>query len=42
MEVSHLEARAEAAERKAPEAAKEVAGTKAIALSEYQSSAEFE
>ena len=42
MEVSHLHARVEAAERKAAEVVEEVAAAKAITLLEYQSSAEFE
>ena len=42
MEVSRLQAWAEATERKAAEVAKKVATAKAMALSEYQSSAEFQ
>ena len=42
MEVSRLQARAEDAERKAVKATEEVATTKIVAFSEYQSSAEFE
>ena len=42
MEVSRLHARAEAAERKATKAIDKVAGAKAVALSDYQSSAKFE
>ena len=42
MEVSCLQARAKATERKVVEATEEVAATKAVALSEYQSSYEFE
>ena len=42
MEVSRLQAWAEAAERKVAEVAKKVAATKAMALLEYQSSAEFQ
>ena len=41
MEAFHLQARAEAAKRKAAEVADEVAKAKAMALSEYQSSVEF-
>ena len=42
MEVSRLQARTKATKRKAVEAEEDVAAAKAIALSEYQSSAEFE
>ena len=41
MEVSRLQAQAKAAERKATKAIDEVAGAKAVALFEYQSSVEF-
>ena len=41
IEVFRLQARAEAAKRKAVEAAEEVVAAKAIALFEYQSLAEF-
>ena len=42
MEVSCLQAQAKAAERKVDEVTEEVAAAKAMSLSEYQSSAEFE
>ena len=42
MEVSHLQAQAEAVERKAAEVAEDVVAAKTIALFEYQSSAKFE
>ena len=42
MKVSRLQARAEAVERKAAKDAEEVVAAKAIVLSEYQSSTEFE
>ena len=42
IEVSRLQARAEVAKKKATEAMDEVAVAKAITLSEYQSSDEFE
>ena len=41
MEVSQLQAQAEDAERKVAETTREVATAKIVALSEYQSSAEF-
>ena len=42
MEVSRLQARTKATKRKVVEAEKDVVAAKAIALSEYQSLAEFE
>ena len=42
MEVSQLQARAEDVKRKVAESAGEVAAAKTVALSAYQSSAEFE
>ena len=42
MEVSRLQVRAEAVERKATEVTEKAAMAKAMALLEYQSSAEFE
>ena len=42
MEISRLQARAKAVERKVVEAVEEVVAAKAMALSEYQSSVEFE
>ena len=42
MEVSRLQAQAEATRRKATETVEEVVAAEAMTLSEYQSSAEFE
>ena len=42
MEVSHLQAQAKASKRKVAKVTEEVAVAKAMSLSEYKSSAEFE